>query len=467
MHDQQLERNLRAALRAEGDGLAFTITAAELERRLALRRRGRPSLVGFGLAAAVAIGLLGLAGIVGGWFDPRTVIAPAPQPSASPAASPAAIASASPAPVSNVLPSLDDLITAGDPDSVVLAQQSGPADGQLQRAPDSPMTDLGPLAGPADYAITYACIGRSEAYLLFEPDPPANGLEDLRTFTCDGSIQSALVHIDEPMRLRTGTNTPSSWRFVVRPAVANGPPHVSAISMLEAGLDEQDLLTNSGQHLDPDYSEIQTGGGIVTPIKVGGLPSREDYRVRVSCAGPSPLSYTFGANGSETEFVSYLTTQVLCDGAIHEGRFDIPLPNGAEFFVATDDRNAWNLLVTSAEPPVSIAPDEGGWGMSMAIGPTLEFDPHSNSLSSAIEGPDRNIRIVVSCLGGHAVDVEVTSSGKKVGTFKAACEPDQAQTSSANFRLPTAGFEVNTMPDSKMWLAVTVQTREVANQQAP
>ena len=41
MHDTNLEERLRSVLRQEGDGLPFTITTEELERRLALRRRDR------------------------------------------------------------------------------------------------------------------------------------------------------------------------------------------------------------------------------------------------------------------------------------------------------------------------------------------------------------------------------------------------------------------------------------------
>ena len=79
MHDDLIERRLRDALRDEGDGLAFTITPAELERRLALRRRRQPSgRPGSSLAAAVGIGLVGVAGLVGGWFDRAPDPTPAP-----------------------------------------------------------------------------------------------------------------------------------------------------------------------------------------------------------------------------------------------------------------------------------------------------------------------------------------------------------------------------------------------------
>src|SRR6478735_12600531 len=93
MHDDLIERRLRNALRTEGDALALTITPAELERRLAMRRRRhafRPA--GLLLAAAVGIGLVGVAGLVGGWFErkpdatpgPSTLAVVGPSPSAEP-----------------------------------------------------------------------------------------------------------------------------------------------------------------------------------------------------------------------------------------------------------------------------------------------------------------------------------------------------------------------------------------------
>jgi hypothetical protein len=69
MHDDLLERRLGAALHDEAGSLPFTITTAELERRMALRRQsvaGRR--LALFLAAAVAIGLFGIGGAIGGLF---------------------------------------------------------------------------------------------------------------------------------------------------------------------------------------------------------------------------------------------------------------------------------------------------------------------------------------------------------------------------------------------------------------
>ena len=75
MHEELIERRLSVALHGEADVLPFTITAAELERRLALRRRSfagrRLTLL---LAAAVGISLFGVGGALSGLFNPSLPI---------------------------------------------------------------------------------------------------------------------------------------------------------------------------------------------------------------------------------------------------------------------------------------------------------------------------------------------------------------------------------------------------------
>lgn len=92
MHDANPEERLRSVLRQEGDGLPFTITPDELERRLALRRRARNgqrlSLLAAGVAA-LAVGTIFALG--SGWFRDDDVAAhPSPSPSTSANPSPAA-----------------------------------------------------------------------------------------------------------------------------------------------------------------------------------------------------------------------------------------------------------------------------------------------------------------------------------------------------------------------------------------
>lgn len=93
MRDGQLEERLRAVLRTEGDALPLTITTAELERRMALRRRERVGRRAGLVAAAVAVVAVGsLVVTTSGWFQPSGVgTGPSAVPTASPAPSDAAL----------------------------------------------------------------------------------------------------------------------------------------------------------------------------------------------------------------------------------------------------------------------------------------------------------------------------------------------------------------------------------------
>lgn len=107
MHDSRLEDQLRNALRTEGDGQPLTITTAELERRLVLRRRARNSQRLSLVAAAVAVVAIGsIVAIGNGWLRmPAVGVDPSPSPAEStplesllPTDSPIAIPTATPEP---------------------------------------------------------------------------------------------------------------------------------------------------------------------------------------------------------------------------------------------------------------------------------------------------------------------------------------------------------------------------------
>lgn len=105
MHDRRLEDQLRNVLRAEGDGQPLTITTAELERRLVLRRRARSSQRLSLVAAAVAVVTIGsIVAIGNGWLRlPAVGVDPGPSPaeaqsSIRPTAEPTQVVPASPGP---------------------------------------------------------------------------------------------------------------------------------------------------------------------------------------------------------------------------------------------------------------------------------------------------------------------------------------------------------------------------------
>jgi hypothetical protein len=100
MSDADLEARLRATLRREAADQPFTITSAELERRLAARRRGRNGQRMTLLAAAVAVVAVGaVVALANGWLRQPSVGQASPPPAASiPPASVAPDASPTPSP---------------------------------------------------------------------------------------------------------------------------------------------------------------------------------------------------------------------------------------------------------------------------------------------------------------------------------------------------------------------------------
>jgi hypothetical protein len=122
MHDTRLENELRNALRADGNALPLTITDAELDRRLALRRRQRAGRR-FALAAAavVVVALGSMVAFGGGWLRlPGVGVDATPSPETSaPTASDAA-------------PTVDpDRSPLGRSDEAVIARIGPEADGTV------------------------------------------------------------------------------------------------------------------------------------------------------------------------------------------------------------------------------------------------------------------------------------------------------------------------------------------------
>ncbi len=123
MHDDHIEGQLRAALRDAGGSLSVTITTAELERRLAARRRAangrRLSFLAAGVAA-IAIGSMVAAS--NGWLSLPAVgvVGATPSPSPSTSASLAALPVASPTnePIASRQP-------LGRPDQAILVRATG------------------------------------------------------------------------------------------------------------------------------------------------------------------------------------------------------------------------------------------------------------------------------------------------------------------------------------------------------
>ena len=150
MHDSGIEDRLRTVLRSEGDALPVTITAAELERRLAARRRQRSGRRLSLVAAAIAIVAIGsMAAMANGLINLPSVGGP---PSVPPA-------SATARPSSSLLDTLPDLQPTQPDDVSTSTRYSGDVDRLQPNDPSPTVNALGtdPLDG--QYAITVVCAG--------------------------------------------------------------------------------------------------------------------------------------------------------------------------------------------------------------------------------------------------------------------------------------------------------------------
>lgn len=135
MHDGQLEDRLRKVLHGDADALPLTITTAELERRLSLRRRARVGRRARFLAAGVAVVLVGSMAVVSnGWFRAPAI-----------GSGPSAPATVSPA--ENVAPT--SLAPTSLPPSISPDGPCAPLDVTAVARPPEVVLDVAPIDGPS------------------------------------------------------------------------------------------------------------------------------------------------------------------------------------------------------------------------------------------------------------------------------------------------------------------------------
>ncbi len=454
MHDEMIERRLRATLREDAGQLPFTITAAELERRLVLRNRslgGRR--LGLLLAAAVGIGLVGIGGAMGGMFDDPTPSPLAPSPIAE-ATGPAPTTSPS---VPRTLPSLDEMIAARDPGSVVLAQAHTPFDPSVGEpsalAFGDPSVALGPLPR-GEYDIELACSGGRGAAVLTGPGLPA----PVVTRPCDGSIQQSVVGLVAQRSLQLVLVDTEAWRVVVRRVGgAAVVPGETPATMPDAGgrqvLNLAEALTISDGPVWP--------GTDLPFAELEGLPGRLAYEVDVSCVGSHAVRYIFGEeiNG---ELIGVTTTQLPCDGALHHARLDLAQPFGTRMYVAAEAGAIVSLMVSAEQPPVALVRELPGWQLSAGAGPDLAFDTGTQVFTGpGVEGGGP-IAIAVSCAGTgtievtvrlqHSITPQVTED--EYAQFDAPCEPGGA--TSQSFATADEYVDVEWTTAAGSWVAVSI-----------
>ena len=464
MHDEMLERRLRDALHAEGDSLGLTITSAELERRLAMRRRARSTRTfGLLLAAALSIGAVGAAAVAGGFFDQDR---PSPGPSQLALVSPSGLSRPSESVRSSgvdgpaqpaSLPTLAELLARDGSTGVVIAQGRGPDDAIVipETAVAYPSTiDLPLDAG--DYRLTFGCITRpgvvDAAGLGIQnrtstDDPP-------RTLPCDGTITTVAASASGPSIVRIVAAPRSSWRVVVR--TANGKPIASSPQ-------------RSPTPAAPEESLVEVSGGPVdtqTPLRVGSVPFRRTYHGLASCNGGASISWLLGESDSAGNVVPETTVIVPCDGGLHEADLTFGELHPGDVFVTPAAGASWNLIVTGESSPLASSLDSPEWTASTSNGGTFNPAELAWSFSGDIPSDQSQIRVVVSCEGAGSVDVVVTpgqESDPPVQSWNVRCVDQLTTTVPTEVTLPGHTYLVETQPHGQMWIEAAVQQRVTAS----
>ena len=467
MHDELLERRLRTTLRDEANGLAFTITAAELERRAGLRSRGRTDRrLGLLLAAAVGIGLVGVGGVLSGRLnvlpDPSQApdsTGPAPSASAAPTATPSASLRGP-----GALPSLDEMLAGVPADSVVIAQAHGPADG-----PEAPVegAELGPMAvllgeleGSDAFEVLVACFGEGRMTIDLAV-PGGDRYLFVARATCDGAVHRATVSGNGPDEVYLVTDeAQASWRVVVRRldgAPAGALPQAPLLQVAEG--DEQLVWAHDRtiQPAEPGAPTPTVSG--LRLENIGAVPARRGYTLQAWCQGGDVIHYIHGED-LEGGFVARTTTVVDCDGRVHSVVLGIPEPGGSRVYIAADLDTRWSILTSAEAPPVAIVDEQPGFQLSSGAGPDLSFSTTTMSFTGpGVEGGGQ-VLIVMDCAGSGSLEITIdlgAVAGERLESFVADCAEGGAVTGQT-FTTDASYVTVTFPMPAGTWTAVSILT---------
>jgi hypothetical protein len=208
MHDGGLEERLRGVLRGEGDALPMTITTAELERRLALRRRERIGRRSGFIAAALAVVALGAWAVTSGQRSQAPSVGSAATPAPSESSAPSLPVGCDPIDpgASDVPPELIIGIVPGDALAHGGRQVAAQWNGKTTGTPgtwDEPPVDTEPIwidaGSQAIEIIADTCLidARAEALLTGYttlPDPAPTPI----TLEVAGGLGSRVVEVEAP-----------------------------------------------------------------------------------------------------------------------------------------------------------------------------------------------------------------------------------------------------------------------------
>ena len=462
MHDDLLERRLRSALHEESASQPFTITAAELERRASLRGRDagnrRLTLL---LAAAVAIGGLGIGTLVAGFRD-RTPTSTDPitaVTSPSPVAPPASPPRIGPAPdPAATLPSLDHLL-AFEPGTVLVAQAHGPADSVTE--PDSELppermsTSLGTVSGGTDFRVQVACLSRG-AMSLTVREPTARDFLLNAAIPCDKQVVEHTFRSARPAEVSLESELAASWRVVLRGSPRPIPVPTENPVLPAVGDGDEELLRLD----DRSVGLINTWGESGLHIdEAGHVAGRTAYAARLWCPWGGSIRVVMGHEFAGAAALTPDTeTQVTCDGTIHEVEIGVPAPDGIGIWVAGPPLARYSLLVIADEPPVKIWDDLPGWRLNIGTGPTLAFRTGSTGVSTVVgegDGSGSRALILLACIGPAPI-VATVDLGDRQEVFEELCGPNGSLPALHEFETDTGAVDVSYSPAVGTWSAVSI-----------
>jgi hypothetical protein len=445
MPDQQFERRLRAALRESADMLPFTITPAELERRIALRGRNPFEARRFTLlaAAAVAVGLVAIGSLIGGSIQQR------PVPTAPIAAVPSPVASAV-----TRLPSLDDFLAAGT-GTVLVAQAHDPIDPQSSGWQSLKGTqgdvELGQMWARGEYRVAIACLGDTSLEYDLRNDP---GQGPGTVVPCTGSLVERTLSLASPAHVVLRYTEPTSWRVIVRGDLAALPLPSENPVIPPADAAFQELVRSDDQTMDA--GEPWGNSGLLIR-EVMPVPGRFGYAARLWCPFGDSVRLVFGSPIENGPLVAETETEIACNDLIHDLDLRMPEPAGSQVFVAAAPGTRWSLLVTSEMPPITLGDDVPGWQMEAGFGPDFAFEEQGVSLSGAGDGVVK-VQAVLACTGTKPIEVTV-EDGTPIGThgqvFTATCTPG-GSINRQIFTVSPSGVNVSFTAPQGTWTALSL-----------
>lgn len=335
MHDNQIETRLRSILRAEGDRLPLTITSAELERRIVLRRRRTTGRWVSLVAAAVAVVAVGAIVTFGdGWFQPAigTRLSPSPSGPVSETpyqsfGSPAVIVGLgriTPAPGGTVQLDLEPTVSDGG------------ARGTFHQELDSTAYVVTvKVACVGDGVVAFAVAGHTKSTNCAPATEGSDRAENPTLFTYP--ISDALF--DGSWTVSDGV----AFTFLAETVPL--PDRLPAL-WIPAGKVDVDAASASDRPV-PDRP------GSTTTRTVGRLPESATQRIVLVCLGPGDLTFSLGPVGQPD---LALVVETVCDGQAFE-HSNTPLIAGAQdLTISADARIAWHIIASHEGTLPSLAP---------------------------------------------------------------------------------------------------------------